>query len=749
MLIDGFHAEETRVVIADENNLHEFDIESSSKTQTKGNLYLAKVTRVEPSLQAAFVEYGSDRQGFLPFSEIHPDYYQIPAEDKEQLLEQQKAEEQAEMAEAEAENDSEEAEDGEEKDGEEGVEDLGADEAYEEPPRRPKVKRYKVQEVIKKNQVILIQVIKEERGNKGASVTSYISIPGRCCVLMPNSTRGGGVSRKINDQKERKRLKGIVEGLEVNEGMNLILRTAGMGRTKADITRDYTYLIRLWNQVREATLSASAPALVYQEAHVVKRSIRDLYSADIEEVVISGDKAFDTAKEFMKLIMPSHVKKITKYEDSKPIFNHYDIERHLTSMYDPVVMMPSGGYLVINSTEALISVDVNSGRSTGERNVEDMATATNIEAAEEVARQLRLRDLAGLIVIDFIDMVRVSHRRQVERALKDSLKSDRAKIQVGRISPFGLLEMSRQRLRPSLTEINMMECPTCKSSGIIRSPDSAVINLIRTLENELTQENANYEKVFVTVSESLALHFLNSKRNHISELEESYGFELIVKTGAMGPDAFKVELFTANSPKPKLVSSDDRDRVLPQSRDGGGKKNNRNKRDRKKNKRDRNQDNRGDNRGENKNDHKNDSNKDSRNDQKDDSKNNSSEEVTEANKGEETPAENTEQPKEAKKKPARKRTPRRSNKDKAASTETSEKSSAPEQAPEKEITKDVVVLDEEKPVAPKKRKPKAEKAPAPEAQAKEAPADKKQEVPEDIVPSDKKQTKGWWKKIID
>jgi len=455
MLVDGLHAEETRVVIADDDNLIDFDIESSSKKQTKGNLYLAKVTRVEPSLQAAFVEYGSERQGFLPFSEIHPDYYQIPIADKQQLLQEQEAEDKA-LAEKEdkeiLEGDGDESEAGQdaesaaeaEASGE--VEDLGSDEPYEEAPRRAKVKRYKIQEVIKKNQIILIQVIKEERGNKGASVTSYISLPGRYCVLMPNSHRGGGVSRKIGDVKERKRLKTVVEGLDIAKGMSIIMRTAGLERTKAEITRDYSYLIKLWNKIRKDTLSSVAPSLVHEEASVVKRSLRDLYNNDFDEVIIAGEETFNLAKDFMKLIMPSHVKKITQYTDPTPLFNQYGVEGLLAGMFDTVVVMQSGGYIVINSTEALISIDVNSGRATGERNVEDTATSINIEAANEIARQLRLRDLAGLVVIDFIDMINHRHRRQVERALKDALKQDRAKIQVGRISAFGLLEMSRQRL---------------------------------------------------------------------------------------------------------------------------------------------------------------------------------------------------------------------------------------------------------------------------------------------------------------
>ena len=641
--MDALHAEETRVVIADDSRLIEFDIESSSKKQNKGNIYLAKVTRVEPSLQAAFVEYGSGRQGFLPFSEIHPDYYQIPLADKQELLRAQAEQRAAEQAKIDEEmertakpsddNDSESFENtvetlndenapaseiSEKVDGEQvslsengdsvispeqaeyndqqeqqsledshaeenaiakseaGVEDLGSDEPFERENKRPSFKRYKIQEVIKKNQVVLIQVIKEERGNKGASVTSYLSLPGRCCVLMPNTNKGGGVSRKINDIKERRKLKEIIESLEVVDGMSVIVRTAGMGKTKADIQRDYSYLIKLWNKIRETTLSSTAPALVYEEGSVLKRSLRDFYSNDVEDIVIAGDKAYEDAVEFMKMIMPTHIEKIIHHKDAIPVFNKYGVEPQLVSMYDPTVPMQSGGYIVINTTEALISIDVNSGRSTGERNVEDTATRTNIDAAYEIARQLRLRDLAGLIVIDFIDMMDSRHRRQVERALKDALKADRAKIQVGRISPFGLLEMSRQRLRASLLEINMIECPTCKAAGIIRSSDSSMVHLARSIENEVAlaeEDGLEVTKVIVTTSNSLALHFLNQKRKWISDLEEEFSIQIVVESEDMSIASFKIQLEDANGNKTRLVSSEDREvGKLPQSREGKGRK---------------------------------------------------------------------------------------------------------------------------------------------------------------------------------
>ena len=665
MLVDAIHEEETRVVIADENNVLEFDIESSTKRQFKGNIYLAKVTRVEPSLQAAFVEYGSGRQGFLPFSEIHPDYYQIPVADKQALLQAQAEERKeerrkeeaelikleqeelkasggqnsdatevdsldvAEVAESHDDIDSQEnheqpdhsenpenievrsefdiapaplkAENGENKIveiiEEKVFEEVGgtSDEPFEVQPKRPNIRRYKIQEVIKKNQVMLIQVIKEERGNKGASVTTYISLPGRYCVLMPNTANGGGVSRKINDAKERRKLKELLEGLDLNEGMSLIIRTAGMGHTKADIARDYNYLIRLWNKIREQTLSSVAPALVYEEGNVIKRSLRDFFNNEVDEIVIAGEKALETAKDFMKMLLPSHIKKIVPHEDALPIFQKFGVERHLSSMFDETVVMRSGGYIVINTTEALISIDVNSGRATGERNVEDTATRTNIDAAHEIARQLKLRDLAGLIVIDFIDMMDSRHRRQVERALKDALRSDRAKIQVGRISPFGLLEMSRQRIRASLNEIQMIECPTCKGAGHIKSFDSAMLQLIRALENELAiadYDNFVPKKVYVTASAELALHFLNNKRRRIIELEEQFGFALVMQTEHMPQSHFRIQLEDEAGSRTRLVNSEDRENRLPQSREKG-----KSQRDRKgKNRGGRDRDNRTDNR---------------------------------------------------------------------------------------------------------------------------------------------------------
>ena len=645
MLVDALHEEETRVVIADDNHVIDFDIESSTKRQVKGNIYLAKVTRVEPSLQAAFVEYGAGRQGFLPFSEIHADYYQIPVADKQALLRAQAQEREEAQREADAELDRQEAQaaarsegnnehsevseaqdqpaeliinieaaEGEQPEAnaeaptegaqsnaeiievneEKVMEDLGGDDPLEQAPRRTSVRRYKIQEVIKKNQVMLIQVIKEERGNKGASVTTYISLPGRYCVLMPNTSHGGGVSRKINDAKERRKLKELLEGLDLNDGMSLIIRTAGMGHSKADIARDYSYLIRLWNKIRELTLSSSAPALVYEEGNVIKRSIRDFFNNDVGELVVSGASALETSREFVRMLLPTHVDKVIEHNDIMPIFQKYGVERHLSSMNDSTVVMRSGGYIVLDSTEALISIDVNSGRATGERNVEDTATRTNIEAAHEIARQLRLRDLAGLIVIDFIDMMDSRHRRQVERALKDALKADRAKIQVGRISPFGLLEMSRQRLRPSLNEIQMIECPTCKGVGHIRSHDSAMLYLMRAIENEIAvadYDNFDTAKVHVTTSADLALHLLNNKRQRITELETQYNFRLMVQVDHVSIGQFSIQLEDANGNRTRAVSSEDKDSRLPQSRgdgkSGGGRRRDRNRgRDRNRDRRD-------------------------------------------------------------------------------------------------------------------------------------------------------------------
>jgi len=523
MLIDGAHAEETRVVIVNGNRLEDFDVEVESRRQLKGNIYLAKVTRVEPSLQAAFVDFGGNRHGFLAFNEIHPDYYQIPVADRAALLEEQQA------AEAEAaKSDEEDADDDENP----RVETVGGDEADEEAEvRRSTVnvrRNYKIQEVIKRRQIILVQVVKEERGNKGAALTTYISLPGRYCVLMPNTARGGGVSRKISNGADRRKLKSYLNELDIPDGMAVIVRTAGSKRTKAEIKRDYDYLLRLWTQVRDTTLESIAPCLVYEEGRLIKRAIRDLYTKDIDEIVIEGAEAYRAAKDFMKLLIPSHAKRVQPYkEDDVPLFHRYQVESQLDAMHDNVVPLRSGGYLVLNQTEALVAVDVNSGKATRERNIEETALNTNLEAAEEVARQLRLRDLAGLVVIDFIDMEVNRNNAKVERQLKEAMKTDRARIQIGRISPFGLLELSRQRLRPSLMETSTEPCAHCGGTGHRRSVGSAALSVVRAIEEEALKKRST--AVTVYVAGEVALYILNHKRQLLAEIEERYGLSVMLE----------------------------------------------------------------------------------------------------------------------------------------------------------------------------------------------------------------------------
>ncbi|MBT3400623.1 MAG: Rne/Rng family ribonuclease [Rhodospirillaceae bacterium] len=523
MLIDATHPEETRVVVADGNELLEYDYETSTKRQIKSNIYLAKVTRVEPSLQAAFVDFGGDRHGFLAFNEIHPDYYRIPIEDREKLL-----------AESDAESEEEESAENGEAEGE-SVEVLGDshDEDIQElsDAHRRRLRKltrsYKIQEVIKRRQILLVQVVKEERGNKGAALTTYLSLPGRYCVLMPNTARGGGISRKVTDAKARKSMKAILSDLEVPEGMAVIMRTAGVARTKAEIKRDYEYLRRLWDDIRELTLDSTAPALIYEEGDVIKRALRDLYDRDIDEVLVEGDEAYKAAKALMRTMIPSHAKRVQKYEDTEiPLLSRYQIDQQLDAIHEPIVQLKSGGYIVINPTEALVAIDVNSGRSTRERNVEQTAYRTNLEAADEVARQLRLRDLAGLIVIDFIDMDVSRNNHAVERRMKDAMKSDRARIQIGRISAFGLLELSRQRLRPSLLEAHAQMCPVCNGSGFMRSTESISMSILRELEEEGGRKRA--KEVTVKTQTDIALYLLNQKRTSLQDLEERYGFRVLV-----------------------------------------------------------------------------------------------------------------------------------------------------------------------------------------------------------------------------
>src|SRR4051812_40725293 len=553
MLIDATHPEETRVVVLNGNRLEEFDFESATKKQLKGNIYLAKVTRVEPSLQAAFVDYGGNRHGFLAFSEIHPDYYQIPREDREALLREEAEhaaeEERLRAAEYEAEDGDDghvvevddepmsaqsiEPAEGESDDdaapGAPEEAESGSEESAAETLRRKRQnlrRRYKIQDVIRRRQVLLVQVVKEERGNKGAALTTYLSLAGRYCVLMPNTSHGGGISRKISNGADRKRLKQIMADLALPMSMGLIVRTAGLQRTKVEIKRDFDYLARLWDEIREKTLKSSAPALVYQDSDLIKRAIRDIYNRDIDEVIVEGEEGWRDARQFMKLLMPSHVKRVTHYADPVPLFQRYGVEDELSAMYQPVVQLKSGGYIVINPTEALVSIDINSGRSTREHNIEQTAYATNIEAAHEIARQLRLRDMAGLVVIDFIDMESSGHIRKVEKAMKDALKNDRARIQVGRISSFGLMEMSRQRLRTGVLEASTRPCAHCDGTGLMRTASSAGLSALRMLEEEAARGRGS--RIVLRAGREAAVYVLNRKRSEIAEVEERYGVEVEV-----------------------------------------------------------------------------------------------------------------------------------------------------------------------------------------------------------------------------
>ena len=641
MLIDATHAEETRVVVVDGNKVEEFDFESQNKRQIAGNIYLAKVTRVEPSLQAAFVDYGGNRHGFLAFSEIHPDYYQIPVADREALMAEEKAYAEAMAAEAEQEaqkpkrtrkrrakpaaqhsadpietrdvtavdgvvdgmetidlsadeegqaaaplleddlseaapdaedaNETAEvapesepasagseevvepeaaldtAEDPDQEDedqADDGIESVAQEDDSEDvrPVRKPRPRRYKIQEVIKVRQIMLIQVVKEERGNKGAALTTYLSLAGRYCVLMPNTARGGGISRKITNAADRKKLKEIATTIVVPEGAGLIVRTAGAKRTKTEIKRDYEYLQRMWEQIRELTLKSSAPAAIYEEGDLIKRSIRDLYNRDIDEVLVEGAAGYRNAKDTMKMIMPSHAKNVKHYMDSMPLFARFQVETFMDGMFNPTVQLKSGGYLVIGITEALVAIDVNSGRATKEGSIEQTALNTNLEAAEEVARQLRLRDLAGLIVIDFIDMDERRNNIAVEKRMKDKLQSDRARIQVGRISGFGLMEMSRQRLRPGMLEASTQPCAHCHGTGLIRSQDSLGLTILRELEEE--GGRARSKEVLIKAPISIANFLINQKREHISQIEQRHGMAVRVEADPflISPD-YTIEKF--------------------------------------------------------------------------------------------------------------------------------------------------------------------------------------------------------------
>lgn len=522
MLIDATHTEETRVVVLNGQQngnprVEEFDFESLSRKQLRGNIYLAKVTRVEPSLQAAFVEYGGNRHGFLAFNEIHPDYYQIPVADREKLM--------AELA-AQAQANNGHAHDDESED--DDHEDEGDDLPDEERRlRQHLIRRYKIQEVIKRRQILLVQVVKEERGNKGAALTTYLSLAGRYCVLMPNTARGGGISRKITNAADRKRLKSMVQSLDVPHGMGLIVRTAGAKRTKQEIKRDYDYLLRVWETIRETTLKSNAPALIYEEEDLVKRAIRDMFDKDFAGVLVEGEEGYKSARDFMRMIMPSQAKKIQPYRANSPLFARYGVEDMISKIYSPVVALKSGGYLVINQTEALVAIDVNSGKSTKERNIEATALKTNLEAAEEAARQMRLRDLAGLVVIDFIDMDEPKNNRAVEKKLKDALAEDRARIQMGKISGFGLMEISRQRRRTGFLEGTTVTCPHCEGMGRVRSVDSAALSAMRRIDMEAMQNGAG--AITVKLPMTVALYILNEKQAHLAKLRAEWGLKVNIE----------------------------------------------------------------------------------------------------------------------------------------------------------------------------------------------------------------------------
>jgi ribonuclease E len=522
MLIDARHPEETRVAVVNGQRIEEFDFEAADRKQLKGNIYLAKVTRVEPSLQAAFVEYGGNRHGFLAFSEIHPDYYQIPREDREALLR-----EEAEYAAEHDDNHDDELDENGEPLGE--VAETGGQ--HDEPTdalrrkRQSLRRRYKIQEVIRRRQVLLIQVVKEERGSKGAALTTYLSLAGRYCVLMPNTAHGGGISRKISNIADRKRLKAIMSDLKLPQGMGAIVRTAGLKRSSEDIRRDFDYLTRLWDEIRERTLTSSAPALIHQDSDLIKRAIRDIYHRDIEQVIVEGPEGFADASRFMSMLMPGHTPKVVEYSDNVPLFQRFGVEQQLEGMYQPVVQLKSGGYIVINPTEALVSIDINSGRSTREYGIEETATKTNLEAAEEIGRQLRLRDMAGLVVIDFIDMEVSANNRRVEKAMKDALRNDRARIQIGRISAFGLMEMSRQRLRTGILEASTHICPMCEGTGMVRSVASAALAALRALEAEALRGRAS--EFTLRAGDEVAVYILNRKRIELAELEELYGVTIV------------------------------------------------------------------------------------------------------------------------------------------------------------------------------------------------------------------------------
>jgi len=565
MLIDASHPEETRVAVVSGKRLEEFDYETSRKKQLKGNVYLAKVIRVEPSLQAAFVDYGGNRHGFLAFSEIHPDYYQIPVADREQLLAEEKA-----------------VADDEDRENGDSMETVGGDEVEEVERRRIKhYRHYKIQEVIKRRQIMLVQVVKEERGNKGAALTTYLSLAGRYCVLMPNTARGGGISRKIGSVKDRRRLKSILDEFKIPDGMAVIVRTAGAERTRAEVKRDYEYLVKLWDDIRDRTMESIAPTLVHEEANLIKRTIRDLYSKDIDEVFVEGEEGYRTAKDFMKAMVPSHAKRVQRYDDPVyPLFFRYQVENQIDAIHNPIVQLRSGGYLVLNSTEALVAIDVNSGRATRERHIEETALKTNLEAADEVARQLRLRDLAGLIVIDFIDMEENRNNAAVERRFKEALKNERARIQIGHISAFGLLEMSRQRLRPSLLETSSEPCPTCGGAGHVRSTESTALHVMRGIEEEGLRKRALEIAVFVPTS--VALYILNNKRDALAAVEARCDIRItIASDDTLIPPEYRIERIATREGAEEEDRSEIEEIIGPEEQSDGGRRKRRPRRRRK------------------------------------------------------------------------------------------------------------------------------------------------------------------------
>ena len=550
LLIDARQPEETRVITTTNDLIDDFEYEVHSRRQLKGNIYLARVTRVEPSLQAAFIEYGGNRQGFLAFSEIHPDYYRIPVEDKKKLIDEVSARTEEEL------------------NSNEDIIDDTTDDYNEEELKKIKrnlYKNYKIQEVIARRQILLVQVVKEERGTKGAALTTYISIAGRYCVLMPNTPRGGGVSRKIVNITDRKRLKKIVDDLDVASGMAVIIRTAGSKRTKTEIKRDYSNSISIWENVKKLTLESNAPFLIHEEGSLIKRAIRDLYNSDIDEVLVEGNNAYKVCKNYMKAVMPSHAKKVQEYnEERNPLFQKFKLDTQLQDIFNPRVTLKSGGYLIIDQTEALVAIDVNSGKATRERSIEDTALKTNLEAAEEFARQSRLRDLSGLIVIDFIDMEEGKNRNLVEKKLKESMRKDRARIKIGEISNFGLLELSRQRLRPSVVENSSELCPQCGGSGRIQSIEVSAIQILRSIEEE--GNSADTISVKITAHSDVILHILNKKRTQLGEIETRYNILIdFVNDNSIIPPQKKLEIIKKSSVtiqeelvvKPNLPTEDD------------------------------------------------------------------------------------------------------------------------------------------------------------------------------------------------